>query len=114
MDGLKSQLPASVAGIAVSRPVSRRGPRGDRAYQGVTVGAFGVNVFLRPSNPGTAFRARSSAEAGGLQERAGDDLIADLVGVLVGPAGRGGARPGPLAEQDDVARGRALLGEVRQ
>src|SRR5580700_6868923 len=33
-----------------------------------------------------AFQAQSSAQARGLQERAGDDLIAGLVGVLVGPA----------------------------
>ena len=45
-----------------------------------------------------------SAQVGGLQEGARDDLVAGLVGVLVGPAGRGGARPGPLAEQGDIAR----------
>src|SRR4029077_1574779 len=45
-----------------------------------------------------------SAQAGGLQERTSDDPVAGLVGMLVGPAGRGGALPGPLTQPGDVAR----------
>src|SRR5256885_11258998 len=55
----------------------------------------------------------SSAQVGRLQELPGDDVVARLVRVLVGTAGRGGAFPGPLAEQGDVAReGCAMTAEI--
>src|SRR5689334_10045696 len=52
----------------------------------------------------------SSAQVGRSQELPGDDVIARLVRVLVGATGRGGALPGPLAEQGDVARGGCAMG----
>ena len=58
----------------------------------------------RLAGAGTGARRGCQPRAGGLQEGPGDDLVADLVGVLVGPAGRGGALPGPLAQQGDIAR----------
>jgi len=49
-----------------------------------------------------------------LQELAGDDLVPGPVGVLVGPARRAGALPGPLAQPGHVARdaGSRWPGEV--
>jgi hypothetical protein len=44
-----------------------------------------------------------SREAGGFQDRAGHDAVADRVRMLVGAAGRRSALPGPLADQRHVA-----------
>ena len=51
-----------------------------------------------------ALKPASSAETSGLQESAGDDPVPRLVRVLVRPARRCHALPGPLADQGYIAR----------